>query len=98
MHAESESFGEPLSNQGSSTEYAQDLARLRALQQAVLLYLIEAGPATWDTLYIRFTHYRTDEIAHTLRYLARWAYITIEADSTTRITVSGAIQLQRWSA
>jgi len=87
-----------MSDQASSTEYARGLVRLRELQQAVLLHLMGAGPTTWDTLYTRFTQYRTDEIAHTLRYLARWDYITIDADSTTRITASGTHQLQRRSA
>ena len=61
-------------------------------------HLMGAGPTTWDTLYVRFRQHKTDEVAHTLRSLARWNHITVEADSTTRITASGANQLQHCSA
>ena len=85
-------------DQASSTEYERDLARLRELRQAVLLYLMGAGPTIWDTLYVRVRQHKTDEIAHTLRSLARWNHISVEADSTTRIIASGANQLQHCSA
>ena len=98
MPTESESFGGTKLDQASSTEYERDLARLRELRQAVLLYLMGAGPTIWDTLYVRVRQHKTDEIAHTLRSLARWNHISVEADSTTRITASGANQLQHCSA
>jgi hypothetical protein len=84
-------------NRAAGTEYDRDLARLRELQQAVLLHLLEVGPTTWDALYIRFNLYKTDEVTHTVRDLVQWKYITVEADSTTRITASGANKIQRRS-
>jgi hypothetical protein len=86
-----------MSRYTSGAEYERDLVRLHKLQQVVLLHLIGTGPTTWDALYVRFKRFKTDEIAYTLRYLARWNYITVEPDSTTRITPSGASQLQRRS-
>jgi hypothetical protein len=88
-----------MSNQTSrSTEYGRELVRFQELQQGVLRHLMEVGPTKWDTMYFHFAHNRTGDVAHAVRFLARWRYVTVEADGTATITALGVNQLQRHSA
>ena len=87
-----------MTNQPFGTEYEREWRNFRELQQTVLRYLLEAGPTKWDALYDHINRDRSGEVGHALRYLARWMHVTVDADSTVRITASGANQLQRRSA
>jgi hypothetical protein len=88
-----------MSNQASrSTEYARELVRFQELQQGVLRHLMEVGPTKWDTMHFHFAHDRIGDVAHALRFLARWRYVTVDADGTVKITALGVTQLQRRSA
>ena len=87
-----------MSNQTStSTEYERDLVRVQELQQGVLRHLREVGPTKWDCMDSHFAHDRTGDVAHALRFLARWRFVTVDADGTVNITTLGVNQLQRLS-
>jgi hypothetical protein len=98
IRSETASLGETMASQPFGTEYGREWKRLRELQQTALRHLMETGPTKWDALYDHIDRDKSGEVAHALRYLARWMHITIDADSTVRITASGARQLQRRSA
>ena len=83
-----------MGNQASGAEYERALKRFRELQQIVLLHLMEAGPTKWDALYSHFNQDSTAEVTHALRHLTRLNHITVESDSTVKITASGMEQLK----
>ena len=87
-----------MSNQPFGTEYEKEWKRFRELQQTVLLHLMELGPTKWEALYDNIDKDKSGEVAHALRYLARWMHIAVETDGTVKITESGANQLQRRSS
>ena len=83
-----------MSNRDSSAEYERALKRVRELQQAVLLHLMEAGPTKWNAFYRHFNQDSTAEVTHALRYLTRLNHITAESDGTAKISASGMEQLK----
>lgn len=84
-----------MSNQASNIQLEREYTRFRELHQAVLLHLMTVGPTKWDVLSGHFDQERTGEVTHALRHLARLKHITVEADSTAKITASGMRQLRR---
>ena len=83
-----------MSTQAAGTEYEREWERFRILQQAVLLHLMEFGPTKWEALYGHIDQDKSGEVAHALRYLARWMHITVEPDGAVTITASGLRQIQ----
>jgi hypothetical protein len=79
----------------SRPAFDREWGRLRELQQAVLLHLTEHGSAKWGALYSHFDEDGTGEIGEALEFLAQRQHITVEADGTANITVSGAKRLKR---
>ena len=76
----------------SSPAYEREWARLRELQQAVLLHLTERGAAKWGALYSHFDDDGTGKIGEALELLAQRQHIIVEADGTANITTSGLTQ------
>ena len=87
------SFGGTMSSQAAGTEDEREWHRVRELQQAVSLHLMEMGPTKWEALY-HIDQDRSDEVAHALRYLARGMHIAVGANGTVSITTSGMRQIK----
>ena len=75
-----------------SPAYERGWARLRELQQAVLLHLTERGAAKWGALYSHFDEDGTGKIGEGLELLAQRQHVTVDADGTVNVTMSGLAQ------
>ena len=84
---------ENLLNQPSGSLSEQKWARVRALQDAILLHLIENGSMKWIDLYLHFNEDESVEIGSALGLLTRSEHIAVEIDTTTTITAAGRERL-----
>jgi hypothetical protein len=84
-------FEENMPPSGSQGELQR--ARVRALQDAVLLHLRDNGSMKWIDLYLQFNEDGSGEIGPALGLLARLKHIAVEFDGTTTITAAGRERL-----
>ena len=82
-----------MSKRAPKTERPKELAKVRALRQAVLRHLMEDGPTHWDALCGKINHDRAGDLVYTLRLLTRRKHIAIYAE-IVNITDLGIRQLR----